>query len=85
MNQIRKARGKWNAIGKILKREGASAKTMAKFYLTVVQAVLLYGSDSWTVTKANGKRLEAFHHRAVEYDGKTYSEESGWGVGVSES
>ena len=67
MNHIRKARRKWNAIGKILKREGANAKMMARFYMTVVQAVLLYGVDSWTVTKANMKRLEAFHHRAVRY------------------
>ena len=67
VNQIKKARRKWNAIGKILKREGANAKMMARFYMTVVQAVLLYGVDSWTVTKANMKRLEAFHHRAVRY------------------
>ena len=67
LEQIKKARGKWNSIAKILKREGANAQTMAKFYMTVIQAVLLYGADSWTITKRNWKRLEAFHHRAVRY------------------
>ena len=40
---------------------------MAKFYMTVVQAVLLYGADSWTITKRNWKRLQAFHNRALRY------------------
>ena len=35
--------------------------------MTVVQTILLYGADSWTITKRNMKRLEAFHHRAVRY------------------
>ena len=41
MQQVKRARSKWNSIAKVLKREGACAKTMAKFYLAVVQAVLL--------------------------------------------
>ena len=66
-NQIKKARQKWNAIAKILKREGSNAKTMAKFYMAIVQAVLLYGSDSWTINKANWKKLNSFHKRATRY------------------
>ena len=66
-NQIKKARQKWNAIAKILKRDGANAKTIAKFYMAIVQAVLLYGSDSWTINKANWKKLNSFHKRATWY------------------
>ena len=33
---IRSARKQWAAISKILKREGANAKTIGKFYLAVV-------------------------------------------------
>ena len=58
---LRKARGQWNSIAKILKREGASAKCMAKFYITVVQAVLLYGADTWTVSKKDRNKLQSFH------------------------
>ena len=67
VSQIKRARQKWNAIAKILKREEANAKTMAKFYMAIVQAVLLYGADSWTITKRNWKRLQSFHNRALRY------------------
>ena len=67
VNQIKKARQKWNAIARILKREGANAKTMAKFYMAIVQAVLLYGSDSWTISKGNWRRLESFHKQALRH------------------
>ena len=65
--QIRKARQQWNCIANILKREGANAMTMAKFYMAVVQAVLLYGSDSWVITNRNWKKLRAFHNNALRY------------------
>ena len=64
---IKNARKRWNCIGKILKAEGASAKCMAKFYITIVQAVLLYGADSWITSKRDLERLRSFHHRAVRY------------------
>ena len=52
-------------LQKMPKREGANAKTMAKFYMAVMQAVLLYGSESWAITKRNWGRLESFQKRAV--------------------
>ena len=54
-------------MAKILKDEGANAKTMSKFYLTVVQAVLLYGADTWVVSKRNMDSLRSFHKRAMRY------------------
>ena len=51
----------------MLKREGANAKTMAKFYITIVMAVLLYGSESWTITNKNKLKLQSFHDRALRY------------------
>ena len=50
-----------------MKPEGINTKTIAKFYLAIVQAVLLYGSDSWTVTNQNLIKLRSFHNRAVRY------------------
>ena len=66
-NNLNKAREQWNKIAKILKREGANAKCMAKFYITVVQAVLLYGADSWTISQRNENKLDSFHRQAVRY------------------
>ena len=42
-------------------------KMMARFYLAVVQAVLLYGADSWALTQRDMKFLTAFHHRAIRF------------------
>ena len=64
---LQRARGKWNRLAKILKREGADAIIMSRFYLTVVQAVLLYGADSWTVKKKDLLKLRSFHRRATRY------------------
>lgn len=48
---IKKTRQRWNAIVKILKREGANSTIMCKFYLAVVQVVSLYGAGTWVVDK----------------------------------
>ena len=64
---MKKARKRWACVGKILKTEGMNPKIMSKFYLTIVQAVLLYGSDSWVVKKRDHDALRSFHRRAVRY------------------
>ena len=35
--------------------------------MAVVQSVLLYGADSWTINNRNWKCLESFHERAVRH------------------
>ena len=35
--------------------------------MTVVQAVLLYGADSWVISERNMRKLEAFHRRAIQH------------------
>jgi hypothetical protein len=66
---LRKAHKKWGRFGKLLCHEGAKPKTMAKFYLAVVQAVLLYGATNSTriVSKRALNRLRSFHHRCARY------------------
>ena len=65
--QLKKARARWNNVAQVLSREGANAPTMARFYKAIIQAVLLYGADSWTITKLNWDRLRAFHKRAIRH------------------
>ena len=67
IDNIKKARGRWNCLASILKREGANAVCMGRFYLTIVQAVLLYGADSWAIEERNMRKLESFHNRAIRY------------------
>jgi RNA polymerase-binding transcription factor DksA len=61
-DNLKKARMRWARVSKILKREGATAKSMGKFYLAVVQSVLLYGSETWVLSKKMKGMLESFHH-----------------------
>ena len=65
--QLRKCEETIELCGKILKEEGANTRCMAKFYITIVQAVLLYGADSWVINRRDMNRLQSFHNRAARY------------------
>ena len=47
---LRKARGKWGQLSKILVIEGADRIMPGRFYVAVVQAVLLFGYETWVLT-----------------------------------
>ena len=64
-SQIKKARGIWARVSQILTSENAPPKVSAKFYKAVVQSVLLYGSKTWSLTKAALARLVGFRIRAA--------------------
>ena len=66
-DQLKKARSIWWRMAKLLKREGANPLQMGRFYMAVVQAVLLYGSESWTITLRDMKALERFQKKAARY------------------
>ena len=63
--QLRKARATWARVGQVLRSENASPWVAAKFYKAVVQAVLLYGSETWVLSPTALARLEGFHIRAA--------------------
>ena len=50
---------------KILGREGLDMITAGRFFVGVVQAVLLFGSETWVLTPLLDKSLKGFHHRVV--------------------
>jgi hypothetical protein len=64
---LKKARTKWGHICRILSRDGRNPRVMARLYLAVVQQVLLYGSETWVLTKHLLGRLEAFHNRCAHH------------------
>jgi hypothetical protein len=59
--QMRKARGVWAQVGQVLHGENVMPWVAAKFYKTVIQAILLYGSEMWNLTAPALARLEEFH------------------------
>ena len=62
---LRRAQEKWGRLAKILGREGLYKRTAGRFYVEVVQAVLLFGSETWFMTPRLEKALEGFRHRAA--------------------
>jgi hypothetical protein len=63
--QLWKARATWARVGKVLRGENTPPTVAAKFYLAVVQAILLYGSETWVTSPQAMARLEGFHIRAA--------------------
>jgi hypothetical protein len=60
-HQLYKAPGTWAHIGQVLRRENVTPQQVAKFYNAVVQALLLYSSKTWKLTKAVLVWLKRFH------------------------
>ncbi len=64
---LRKARQKWGRIGRILSKESAKPRVMASFYKAIIQSVLLYGAESWVISKRTLSKLWSFHRRCARY------------------
>ena len=77
--QIRKARTTWARVGQVLRSENTSPCVAARFYTAVVQAVLLYGSETWVLSPTALARLEGFHIRAAYRMAKNHKPRRGPG------
>ena len=62
---LRRARGKWGRTTKILGREGEDNRTTGRFYVAVVQAVLLFWSEIWVLSLLLEKSVVGFYHRVA--------------------
>jgi hypothetical protein len=62
---LRKARGCWAWILPVLRAENTTPWMSGMFYKATVQAVLLYGSETWSLPPSSVKRLEGFHIQAA--------------------
>ena len=60
---LKKARNSWYCLYRIWGREGANPRMSGRFYLLVVQKVLLFGAETWVVTQRIGNLLGSFQHR----------------------
>ncbi len=57
---LKKARKSWGLVSRILRAENVSPKVCGVFYKAIVQAVLLFGSETWKLSPLSLKRLEGF-------------------------
>ena len=60
---LQKAHKRWDRMSQILRLEGMDAQTLDSFYLTIVQAVLIFSADTWVGTLIIGRLVGEFHHR----------------------
>ena len=58
---IWKALQVWVRLRKLLWREEVEPEVSAKFYCAVVQAVLLFGAETWVILARMAQRLEGVH------------------------
>ena len=62
---IWKARMSWGCLERVLGREGADPKVSRIFYTAVTQQVLLFGAETWVLTKKMESALYAFQGRVA--------------------
>ena len=62
---MRKARKRWALVRRVLTRDGATPGISGMFYKAVAMSVLLYGVETWVLTKHMTKSLEGFHNRVA--------------------
>ena len=64
---LEKARKVWASFQKVLRSEGVKPRVMGYFYKSIIQTVLLYGSESWVASETVLKQVRSFHHRVARY------------------
>ena len=64
-SNLKKARKSWAQVSRMLRAENAAPEVCGVFYKAIVQAVLLFGSETWKLSPLNLKSLEGFHIRAA--------------------
>jgi hypothetical protein len=62
---LKKARKCWKMLSRFLRAENMDARVCGMFYKAVVQAVLLFGSETWVLTPSAMKVLAGFHIRSA--------------------
>jgi hypothetical protein len=64
-SNLKTARKSWAQVSRVLRAENASPKVCCVFYKATIQAVLLFGSETWKLSPSSLKSLEGFHIRAA--------------------
>ena len=65
VGNLGKARNSWGLLSQILSQEGADPKALGNFYRAVVQAVLMFGAETWVLTPGMDLALDSFQHRVM--------------------
>jgi hypothetical protein len=61
--QLWETRSTWAWVGQVLWSKNASPFAAAQFYQAIIQAILLYGSNTWVISQTALVWLEGFYIR----------------------
>ena len=64
-DNLLKARKIWRRLLRILCRKEADKRVSGNFFNAVVQAVFLFGDDTWVLTPRMERDLDSFHYGAA--------------------
>jgi Reverse transcriptase (RNA-dependent DNA polymerase) len=62
---IKKARGRWSQVSRVLSKQQINPKAAGFFYKAVVQSVLLFGCETWSLSRQSITALEGFHNQVA--------------------
>ena len=60
MNRLQKARRAFQRLGKVWAARGIGRRTKIRLFKTLIRPVLLCGSETWKITKADERKLNTF-------------------------
>ena len=60
---LRKSPKRLARLSRIIGQEGVDPHTSGNFYIAVVQAILIFGAETWVIYPRIGKTLGGLHHR----------------------
>ena len=66
MQSLRKARGAFKRLRRVLAARGVGKRTKIRLFKTLVRPVLLYGCETWKITKNDERKLNSFPARASQ-------------------
>ena len=67
VGNLAKARSVWRRLTHILSREGVAPWVSGFFFKAVVQAVLIFGVETWVVTPRTDRVLGGFHDQVEQW------------------
>lgn len=66
LHNLNKAARTWGYLNRLLTKEKErSIKVVTSVYRTIIQALLLYGSETWVLSQKTLHKLEVFHRRCA--------------------
>jgi len=66
--RIGKANSAFKRLDCIWRQKSLGLPVKIRLYHSIVLVILLYCAETWSMTEANQKRLEAFHHTCLRQE-----------------